>query len=167
MWLRIWSSITYVDIICKIWFTRGDAFCIFDIFKAIRSYELPLHTHSVRMLKRSFLVPKSKKYASGETYPTQRTNNDLNLRAPDPQIIQLSRSPWGILLVAVTQYPSVGILKLLQLSQQCQKDHKCASKTVTVLFIIICISAVGGILKQHEDVTGSVCVRNNVCVCDY
>ena len=34
-------------------FMRGDAFCIFDIFKAIRSYELPLHIHSARMLKRS------------------------------------------------------------------------------------------------------------------
>ena len=45
---------------------EGDAFSNFDIFKAIESYELPLHTHSSRMLKRSFPDPESEILTSRE-----------------------------------------------------------------------------------------------------
>ena len=49
-WLRIWSSLADSDKIGTISFQEGDAFSNFDIFKGIESYELPLYTHSPRML---------------------------------------------------------------------------------------------------------------------
>ena len=60
-WIAIWPDSIIIRSIRSlgiILFSDG------DIFVAIQSYELLLHTHSAHMLKRSFLGPKSEKHIS-------------------------------------------------------------------------------------------------------
>jgi len=62
------------------------------ISETIESYELPLHTHPVRMLERSFLGPKSENTLQRRTQPTSRTNYDLDLRPanfPEPKVMSV------------------------------------------------------------------------------
>ena len=94
---------------------RGDTFFIFDIFKTIRSYELQLHMHSARMLKRSFLGPKSEKYIAGRglSPPKEQTttsNSDFDLRAPASADYFSHRSQESraarVPTLIITKYPS-------------------------------------------------------------
>ena len=65
----------------------GYPFLKFDIFKAIGNYELMLHTHSVPVLKRSFLDPKSGKYITGRD--SVHPKNKQRLRSASPHHQQI------------------------------------------------------------------------------
>ena len=72
--------------------TSAGGFLKFDISETIGSYELPLHTHSTRMLKRSFMGLKSEQIFQRGAQPTSNTNYDLDLRSAnfrEPKIMSV------------------------------------------------------------------------------